>query len=105
MYKYIYLCDMNKVILQRWEESERGWGVNPDGCSLHLNLSYRDLYVSDIYCDRGDDVPDVYERLVGSPIEVFIDDELFSILEERKNLRLQEHELNNLINLEELIVK
>ena len=25
------------VIAQEWEESERGWGVRPDGLSLHLN--------------------------------------------------------------------
>ena len=29
---------MNRCYFQRWEESERGWGVRPDGCSLHLGI-------------------------------------------------------------------
>ena len=36
---------MNKVILQLWEESNVNEGILSDGCSLHLNLSERDIYV------------------------------------------------------------
>jgi len=96
---------MNKVILQRWEESERNWGTRPDGCSLHLDNINRDNYINDIYKDRKDDVPETYDRIVGTPIDVFIDDSLFEILKVEKSLRLQENELNNLVNLEELIIK
>lgn len=96
---------MNKVILQRWEESERNWGSRPDGCSLHLDNINREKYIDIIYRDRKNDIPDTYERIVGSPIDVFIDEPLFEILEKEKNIRLQENELNNLINLEELIIK
>ena len=28
----------NKVVLQEWEESERDWGVRPDGISLHKDM-------------------------------------------------------------------
>lgn len=96
---------MNKVILQRWEESEKNWGVRPDGCSLHLTENDRDSYVKEIYKNRKSDVPDVYERVIGNSVTVFIEDELYDILIDNKNLRLQEHELNNLVNLDELIIK
>ena len=33
---------------QNWEESERGWGIRPDGCSLHETVddcvAYRKTY-------------------------------------------------------------
>lgn len=96
---------MNKVILQRWEESERNWGTHPDGCSLHLTDSDRDSYIKEIYKDRTDDVPDVYERVIGSSLVAFIEDGLYDMIQNEKTLRLQEHELNNLISMEELIIK
>ena len=40
---------MKKVYLQHWEESERGWGIRPDGCSLHLTLEDRKKYIEK-YC-------------------------------------------------------
>ena len=35
---------MNKCILQIWEESERGWGTRPGGCSLHITDKEHSLY-------------------------------------------------------------
>ena len=35
----------NEVFHQPWIESERGWGVRPDGYSLHLSEADRDLYI------------------------------------------------------------
>lgn len=97
---------MNKVILQRWEESEKNVGSHPDGCSIHLTENDRVCYVDNIYKNRrGDEIPTCYDRVVGGPIIAFIEDGLYSILESEKSLRLLEHELNNLINLEELIIK
>lgn len=96
---------MNKVILQLWEESERGWGVRPDGCSIHIDKENRDLYVSNLYKDRDGDVPDTYERVLGDPITAFLDDRLFDLISNDKSIRLFENELNNLIKLEEIIIK
>lgn len=96
---------MNKVILQLWEESERGWGTRPDGCSIHIDLNQHKKYITESYKDRGDDVPDTYERVVGDAIEAFVDDRLLFIIEKEKSVRLFENELNNLINMEEIIVK
>jgi hypothetical protein len=96
---------MNKIILQLWEESERNWGVRPDGCSIHLDSDNRDNFVNDFYSSRDKSVPDVYERAFGEPFFAFVQDDLFKILEIDKSIRLLEHEFNNLVNLEEIIIK
>lgn len=96
---------MNKVNLQLWEESERGWGVRPDGCSLHIDLFERDKYIKSIYDERGDEVPCEYDRIVGGSVSVFIDDDLFKSIKEKKSIRIPQSSLNNLISLNELIVK
>jgi hypothetical protein len=97
---------MNKVILQFWEESERGWGTRPDGCSLHLDINSRNSYVEKIYEDRkSSDVPDEYDRIVGEPIDAFISDVMFARVKLKTNVRIHEHELNNLMNMAEIIVK
>lgn len=96
---------MNKIILQLWEESERNWGVRPDGCSIHLDYNNRDSFVNDFYSNREENVPDVYERAFGEPFFAFVQDDLFKILEIDKSIRLLEHEFNNLVNLEEIIIK
>jgi hypothetical protein len=96
---------MNRVFLQLWEESERGWGVRPDGCSLHIDNIELDKYVDNIYKDRGDDIPNEYERTIGSSIETFIDDELFDKVISSKSIRISQSSLNNLILMNELIIK
>jgi hypothetical protein len=97
---------MNKVVLQLWEESERGFESRPDGCSIHIDIENRNKYIKSIYDLRiGKEVPEVYERVVGSEVEAFIDDELFKKLNIEKSLRLIEPELNNLIKFEEIIIK
>lgn len=97
---------MNKVILQFWEESERGWGNRPDGCSLHLDSQSRDTYVNDIYKNRTEnDIPDEYDRVIGEPIETFISDVMYSRVKLKTNVRIHEHELNNLMNMAEIIIR
>ena len=96
---------MNKVILQLWEESERGFGTRPDGCSIHIDSDNRNNYIKSIYDSRKDEVPNIYDKIIGSELEAFIDDELFKKLNEEKSLRLIEPEFNNLIKFEEIIIK
>ena len=96
---------MNKVILQLWEESERGFGTRPDGCSIHIDSDNRNNYIKSIYDSRKDEVPNIYDKIIGSELEAFIDDDLFKKLNEEKSIRLIEPELNNLIKFEELIIK
>ncbi len=98
---------MNKVIMQLWEESERGWGIRPDGCSLHISTIERKDFIDKIYKSREnmDIVPDEYDRVSGDEMEVFIEDSLFELVKIKGTVRLLENELNNLINLEELTIK
>lgn len=95
-----------KAYLQYWEESERGWGVRPDGCSIHLDLKSHTIYVDEVYRDRTfhHHVPDEYDRIVGNPIEVDLSEKLYADLLEKKSLRLSEVETNNLIKFNEIIL-
>lgn len=59
---------MPLVIIQYWEESERGWDVRPDGFSLHLSMKDRDAFVSKHNeALPKDHVPDEYTRISGDP--------------------------------------
>jgi hypothetical protein len=40
---------MPNVVIQNWEESERGWGVRPDGYTIHPNRAHRDAFVAWYY--------------------------------------------------------
>lgn len=93
---------MNRVILQMWEESDSGIGQIPDGCSLHLNTNCLKDYINQVYKNREGDVPDSYDRILGDPIEVIVKDILFDILSKDKTVRLHQHEMNNLLNLNEI---
>lgn len=93
---------MNTAYLQYWEESERGWGTRPDGCSLHLTMDDLHKYVSNVYSIRTGDVPHEYDRTIGSPIEVKVSNELYKILIEDTNARLFEYELGNLLRMREI---
>jgi hypothetical protein len=98
---------MNKCILQIWEESERGWGTRPDGCTIHTDDDVRIKYIDSIYESRKIEksIPDEYDRPIGKSIECFISDRLYEKINQVGSIRLLEHEKNNLIKLEEIILK
>lgn len=59
---------MPTVVCQYWEESERGWGVRPEGFSLHLSMKDRDVFVNKHNESLPKDhVPDEYTRISGDP--------------------------------------
>lgn len=71
----------NTVIVQKWEESERGWGTRPDGYSLHLTEKDRRAYVDGYWADqtrRSPEPPDEYSRLCGSPYTAEVDDATYA---------------------------
>ncbi len=76
------------VIAQAWEESERGWGVRPDGVSLHLTLNdcqkFRDEYWERERARTGGVVPDEYSRESGPPFSKLVSEKIYKALEERK---------------------
>jgi hypothetical protein len=98
---------MNRCYFQRWEESERGWGIRPDGCSLHINEEVHKNYLNEIYIIRQSEslVPYEYDRISGPLIECFISDNLFELVKEKNSLRLMEYEMNNLLKVEEIFFK
>ena len=97
---------MEKVLLQYWEESERGWGVRPDGASLHKDMVSHKEYVDRIYDAREFEnvVPDEYDRVVGDPILISVNDDLYNLILENKIVRITQYQLNNLIKIEDIIL-
>ena len=98
---------MNRIILQLWEESERGWGIRPDGCSIHMDSKERKDFLDKIYQERENDthIPDEYDRIVGGEVEAFVDDVIYEKIKEKKSIKLSEIELNNLVEFEQIIFK
>jgi|688.fasta_scaffold320357_2 hypothetical protein len=98
---------MNRCYFQRWEESERSWGIRPDGCSLHINEEAHKSYLNEIYIIRQGEalVSHEYDRITGPLIECFISDTLFELVKEKNSLRLMEYEMNNLIKIEDIFFK
>lgn len=65
-----------RVLIQKWEESERGWGTRPDGYSIHQSEEDRQAYIREYMKGRDpDDVPDEYDRTDGAPYWCEIDDD------------------------------
>lgn len=97
---------MNRVILQIWESSDREKGTRSDGCSVHIDFADRESYINSIYKYRTPAyIPEEYDRIVGDPIEAFISDVLFSKVKLKKSIRIYEHEMNNLLSMQEIIVR
>jgi hypothetical protein len=67
-----------KVVVQKWEESERGWGCRPDGYSIHPDEEARKRYVAAHFKsmkeDFGEEAPDEYDRPNGTPYEAEVDE-------------------------------
>lgn len=58
-----------QVICQPWLESERGWGVRPDGFSFHLSENDLKQYVKDYWAEMPAENPDEYSRPDGEPFK------------------------------------
>lgn len=61
------------VIVQRWEESERGWGVRPDGYSIHPTEEARVLFCKAYWDTMPSEVPEEYSRESGAPYLASVD--------------------------------
>lgn len=80
---------MYTVFCQQWEESERGWGVRPDGFSLHLSVEDAKAFASDFMKNQrrllGEAVPDEYERPCGEPYKTRVGDKKYALIKSSKN--------------------
>ena len=67
---------MPTVVVQKWEESERGWGIRPDGFSIHPDEEARKRFVDAYWQKMPDEVPEEYSRPSGQPYTADISDEM-----------------------------
>lgn len=81
--------------MKEWEESERGWGVRPDGASLHATREDVSAYVTDYWARMPDETPDEYSRPAsGAPCLVTVPQEVYDRIAASKNgVRMWQHEL------------
>ena len=56
-----------KILCQKWEESEQGWGVRPDGYSLHALETDRQTFIKEHNARLPDTPPAEYSRPSGTP--------------------------------------
>jgi hypothetical protein len=81
-----------KVVVQKWEESEKGWGTRPDGFSLHLSLGGLRRYVKEYWEGMPDEAPDEYSRPCGTPYIAGVSQNLVRrMITEDGNLRFYEN--------------
>lgn len=75
---------MPMAFCQQWEESEAGWGVRPDGYSIHKTLEDAKQYVADYlkrqqeyFESKGEfNTPHEYTRPAGEPYQCMLTDEM-----------------------------
>lgn len=68
------------VVKQNWEESELGWGVRPDGYSLHLNAEDRNSFVTEYWDRMPNETPVEYSRPAGEPRYIPVEITVFNSL-------------------------
>ena len=73
------------IVVQKWEESERGWGTRPDGYSLHLSEENRKQFIEKYWDGMPDAVPDEYSRPDGTSYLCDVDEKIFDAVKKSKN--------------------
>lgn len=93
---------MKVAICQVWEETERGWGSRPDGCSLHLTNEQLKKYIDNFYINQRAKFgygADEYNRAIGNPFLVIVSYETFDYIRHSDNgIRLFQNEYISLRN-------
>lgn len=79
----------HEIICQKWEESERGWGVRPYGFSLHVSLTSLERFVKKYWDSMPHSVHDEYARPSGIPYPLNVSDEVLQkVTESTDGIRL-----------------
>jgi len=73
------------VVRRTWDESERGWGVRPDGHSLHLTEADCESYIEDYWAKMPDSAPDEYSRPNGVSTIALVDKDTYDKIVASKN--------------------
>lgn len=74
-----------KVVVQKWEESERGWGTRPDGFTMHLTDNDRQTFIDEYWSKMPDKIPDEYSRPNGTPYEAHVEGATYDAIKKSKN--------------------
>ena len=73
------------VVVQKWEESEIGWGSRPDGFSLHLNYDHRNEYIQKYWNSMPKSLPSEYSRPDGAHYTAKVSEKIFEEIKLSKN--------------------
>ncbi|HEX8762765.1 MAG TPA: hypothetical protein VF733_03315 [Candidatus Saccharimonadales bacterium] len=71
----------HQAICQKWEESELGWGVRPDGFSLHLTCAGLSRFVKEHWDMLPARLPAEYSRPSGKPFAVEVSSAIIAEVE------------------------
>ena len=85
---------MNRILIQLWKISYPDNSIESDGCSLHLDIESRNVYIKQNNTKS--------ERFVGEPTMIEVNSSIFETVQKNKNIRLSEVELNNLVGLKDI---
>ena len=72
------------IVVQKWEETERGWGCRPDGWTMHLNVAAHAAYLKAREAEHKADyartgvVPDEYTRPSGTAYPMDVDEATYN---------------------------
>jgi hypothetical protein len=76
---------MHDVVVLKWIESESGWGVRSNGCSLHLTHKDRKKFVKDYWDKMPETAPEEYTRPTGDAFVCKVDSKTLAKIKASKN--------------------
>lgn len=59
-----------------WQESEKGWGIRPDGFSFHRTQQESEQFIKDFSAKQSREVPDEYSRPLGKARLIEVSEQL-----------------------------
>ncbi|MBI4095587.1 MAG: hypothetical protein HY438_01865 [DPANN group archaeon] len=72
------------IVKLDWQESERDWGIRPDGYSLHKSIADSEAFVKEYWKGMPDKAPDEYSR-PGQPYIFEVDAKTYRQISASKN--------------------
>lgn len=87
----ISLNSTHTVVVQTWVESELGWGIRPDGYSLHATEEARKQYVQAFWDKMPSEPPDTYSRPNGLPYHAHVYPNIFATVAASKQHGVRFH--------------
>ncbi len=76
---------LETIVRIDWDESEAGWGIRPDGCSLHLNRGDSETFVKEYWATMPKEVPTEYSRPSGPAYVSGVSQAMYTKVKKSKN--------------------